>query len=287
MRRARRVGRQDQVLRCLGREVQRAQALLGQEARAFGGGDAVDAAVERPPDAAADGDDVAHRERLGLVFEHARTRPAARRAEALDLAVDAGDDGLDDRAGRAVRRLRLARGDRRDADRAMRDVAAEIGGAEDLRLAAERAAAQPVHLPEPILRHGDAEAEIEVRRARREDMRHARAIPQDLDPAAHRALEVPVPRRGATAEQRLALGGEPVLARRRARAHRRKHGRVVEGHGTTPSRLPPDYRAARRGRQDRPGAASRRVHAFFRALPVSRSEPPERPAEPCRDRPRR
>ena len=59
----------------------------------------------------------------------------------------------------------LTRRDLVDADGQVRDVAGDVGGAQDLRLTAERAAAQAVHLPQPILRHGDAEAELQVRRA--------------------------------------------------------------------------------------------------------------------------
>ena len=47
---------------------------------------------------------------------------------------------LVERAGFAVRNLV-------DADSEMGDIARDIGGPEDFRLAAERATAQPVHLP--------------------------------------------------------------------------------------------------------------------------------------------
>ena len=73
----------------------------------------------------------------------------------------------------------------------MRDVAGDVGRPEDLRLAAERAPAQPVHLPQPILRHGDAETEIQIRRAGGVDVRDAGTVTQDLDAAAHRAGDLP------------------------------------------------------------------------------------------------
>ena len=92
---------------------------------------------------------------------------------------------------RLVQRIGFARGDLVDADGQMRDVAGEVGRPEDLRLPAERAAAQPIHLPQPILRHRDAETEIQIGRAGGVDMRNAGTVTQYLDAAADRAGELP------------------------------------------------------------------------------------------------
>ena len=72
----------------------------------------------------------------------------------------------------------------------MRDVAGEVGRPEDLRLSAQRTAAQPIHLPQPILRHRDAETKIQIGRAGGVDVRNTGAVAQDLDAAADRAGEL-------------------------------------------------------------------------------------------------
>ena len=89
-----------------------------------------------------------------------------------------------------VHRVGFAIGDLVDADGQVGDVARDVVGAEDFRLAAERAAAQAVHLPQPILRHGNAKAEIQIERGCGIDVRDAGAVTQDLDRLADRAGEV-------------------------------------------------------------------------------------------------
>ena len=91
-----------------------------------------------------------------------------------------------------VERAGFASRDLVDADGEMGDIAGNVGGPEDFRLAAERAAAQPVHLPQPILGHGDTQTEIQVRRAGGVDMRDAGSVAQDLHAAADRARDLPV-----------------------------------------------------------------------------------------------
>ena len=149
--------------------------------RGLGGHDAVDAAVQRPPDAAADGDDVGHRERARHVLQDAGTRSAAPAPNASICRLIPATQRLDQGPGRRVHRVGLARGDRGDADGAMGDVARQVGGPEHCGLPPQRAAAQPVHLPQPVLRHGDAEAEKQVRRSPGIDVRHAGAVADDLD----------------------------------------------------------------------------------------------------------
>ena len=91
---------------------------------------------------------------------------------------------------RLVQRAGFAFGDPVDADGQMRDVAGDVGRAEDFGLAAERAPAQAVHLPKPILGHGDAETKIHIGRARGIDVRDAGTIAQYLDAAGDRAGEL-------------------------------------------------------------------------------------------------
>ena len=64
---------------------------LGQQSRRFGRHDAVDAAVQRPPDAARDRHDIAHGERLGRVVEFAELRRQVA-PQQLDLPIDPGDE---------------------------------------------------------------------------------------------------------------------------------------------------------------------------------------------------
>jgi hypothetical protein len=100
----------------------------------------------RPPDTSADRHDVAHAERRRLVVQHLEFRRQIA-AHLRDLAVDAGDESLDQRARCGVHRLGIAFRYQIDPDGQVRDVAGHVGGAEDLGLAAQRAAAQAIHLP--------------------------------------------------------------------------------------------------------------------------------------------
>ena len=82
---------QHAVLGRFRRQVQ-AAVCLRQQARRLGGNDAIDAAVQRPPDTARDRNDVAHGERLGRIARRWNSGGRSR-AEKLDLPVDAGDEG--------------------------------------------------------------------------------------------------------------------------------------------------------------------------------------------------
>ena len=180
---------QHAVLRRFGRQVQPTERLR-QQARSLGGHDAVDAAIQRPPDAARNRDDIAHGERLRRIVEPAEFgRQVA--PHKLDLAIDAGDERGDHTVRRLVHRVGFARRDLVDADGQMRDIAGDVGRPENFRLAAQRAAAQPIHLPQPILRHGDAQTKIQILRAGGIDVRDTRPVTQDLDAAAHCAGALP------------------------------------------------------------------------------------------------
>jgi len=174
---------------------------LGQKLRRLGCRQPVDAAVQRPPEAARDRDQVGNPERLRLVAEQLelRRQPAT---EDLDLPVDAGDIRGAFGVGLAVHPGGLLGRDAVEAEGAVRDVVAEIGRPEDLRLAAERAAAQPVHLPEPVFGRGEAEAEEQVVGAAGVDMRDAGPVAQNLDLAFDRAGEA----HGGDASGRNSLG---------------------------------------------------------------------------------
>ena len=103
---------QHAMLRGFRRQVQRAERLR-QQARRLGGHDAVDAAVQRPPDAARDRHDVAHGERLRRVVELAEFgRQVA--PHQLDLPIDPGDQRGDHAhaSPRPAHRLRARRSGR-------------------------------------------------------------------------------------------------------------------------------------------------------------------------------
>ncbi len=123
-----------------------AAILLWQQARRLGGNDAIDASVERPPDAARDRNDVAHCERFGRVAEPAELWRQVATVE-LDLPVDTGNERGAYRMGVLVQCGGLTRRDLVDADGQVSDVAGDVGGTQDFRLTAECAAAQAVHLP--------------------------------------------------------------------------------------------------------------------------------------------
>ncbi len=180
---------QHAVLRGFRRQVQTAKRLR-QHARCLGRHDAIDAPIQRPPDAAGDRHHIARGERLGRIVEPAEFgRQIA--PKDVDLAIDPGNEGSHHCVRRLVERGSFAVSDLVDADGQMRDIAGNIGGPEDFRLAAERTATQPIHLPQPILGHGDAQPEIQVRRAGGVDMRDTRSVAQDFHAAAHGTRYLP------------------------------------------------------------------------------------------------
>ncbi len=93
---------------------------------------------------------------------------------------------LEDGPRPLVGELRLAPRDLRDADRAMLEVAVDVVGPENLGLAAERPTAQPIHLPEPVLGHGEPQPEVQIRGGRGVDVGNAPPIAKDLDARADR-----------------------------------------------------------------------------------------------------
>src|SRR5262249_40380825 len=138
------------------------------------------------PDTAPDGYDIARGERLRRVVQTLEFwRQLADRQ--LDLSVDPGDERCHHDACAVVQCICLAHRDLVDADSQVRDVAGQICGAEDLPLAAKRASPQAIHLPQPVLRHREAETEIQIGRAGGMDVRNPGAVAQDLDTAANRA----------------------------------------------------------------------------------------------------
>ena len=194
------------VFRCFRREVESLQG-FGQELGGFGGDETVDAAIERPPEAAGGGDDVTHGKGVRLVadkFEFDREVIA----HCGDAGIDAGNEGFADGAGGGVDQDGFAVADLGDADGEMCDVGGEVGRTEDFGLTTERAAAQAVHLPKAIFSHGDAEAEIDVRRGGAIDMRHAGLVAQDFDAAVDGSVKAAIARRGAGGEPGVAGGGE-------------------------------------------------------------------------------
>ena len=68
-----------------------------------------------------------------------------------------------------------------DEDGAVLQVTLHVVGAEHLGLAAHRAAAQAVHLPQSILSHREAQAEVQVRGRGGIDVRYPSLVAQDLD----------------------------------------------------------------------------------------------------------
>jgi hypothetical protein len=129
-------------------------------------------------------------------------------AHGSDGGIDPGDEGFAEGARGGVDQDGFAVADLGNADGQMRDVGGDIGRTQDFGLAAERAATQAVHLPEPVLGHGDAKAEIHICRGVAVDMRHAGLVAQDFDAAVDRGMEAAIPRRGAGGEPRVAFAGE-------------------------------------------------------------------------------
>ena len=128
----------------------------------------------------------AHRERPRRILEHAGTRSAASSPNASICRLMPATSASTMPTRLRVHRVRLARRDRRDADRAVRDVAREIGGPEHLGLppSARRRSRSICHsrscaiaTPSPKNRSG---------RRPGIDVRHPRPVAQDLDLAAHR-----------------------------------------------------------------------------------------------------
>jgi hypothetical protein len=88
--------------------------VFGQHVRRLRGAERVQAPVERPPQPAQSGDDVARAERLGLVVEHVELGRQVVQV-LLDVAIDAAHEALQDVARRAIGLLDIALGDGRDA----------------------------------------------------------------------------------------------------------------------------------------------------------------------------
>ena len=90
-----------------------------------------------------------------LDVDHAQLDP-------LDLAVDPPDEGVDDSVCGLIDPADLRRRRAIDADAAVDQVTLHILRAEHLCLATEGPSPESIHLPEAVLGHCQAEAEIEV-----------------------------------------------------------------------------------------------------------------------------
>ncbi len=124
----------------------------------------------------------------------------------FDVAVDTGNEGGDQPMRRWVHRGCIARRDLVDPHRQVRHVGGNEIRAQYFRLPPQRPPAKPVHLPQAILRHGNAEAEKQVRRIVRKYMRHPGAIALDLhrrsDGAGDRlVMRLRLPRQEAVARR--------------------------------------------------------------------------------------
>ena len=161
--------------------------------------------------------DIDARPGLGCEAEQREFRRKLRALMRLDERIDSRDIGVD-ACLRPFRHL-LPCGPRGapEADGAKEAILVNSGGAENLRKAAVADAALELHLPQPVLRVHESQAEQRVGHGRRENMRNGVGVTNDVDGRrrpAHRQLAVDVRKRPAHVHVPARAGNRQARTRR-------------------------------------------------------------------------